>query len=132
MVMKIDVEGYEWDVFSSIDVDTLGLFSQIVVEFHWFDHLYKDDIDDIYYDMKRSLEKLAGIFAPVHIHANNYCDMVIIGGVPVPPVLEVTYVRREKFQTQKSIRTFPASLDLPNDPSRPDLHLGAFRFSYEV
>jgi hypothetical protein len=125
IVLKMDVEGVEWDVFSTMKTGLLDLFSQIVVEFHWLDQL---DDDAFYNKVLRSLRALREEFVPIHVHGNNHCDLVTLGGVPVPQLLEVTYVRRGSIRTAPGTRTFPTALDQPNHADRPDLYLGTFQF----
>jgi hypothetical protein len=126
MILKMDVEGSEWDVFSSIDDDLLVRFSQIVIEIHNFESISDNTL---YSKMEKSLTKLQTYFAPVHIHANNFCDLFIIDGIFVPPVFEITYVARSKLGTRRSSKTFPTPFDQPNNINRPDIQLGSFRFS---
>jgi len=126
IVLKIDIEGGEWGVFSSLPASALQAFSQIAVEFHWL-HLL--DEDERYETARKSLSKLHAHFAPVHVHANNHLGLFVMGGVPVPAVLEVTYVRRDLMATEPSRRTFPTPLDEPNHPGHSELFLGRFQFS---
>jgi hypothetical protein len=125
IVLKIDIEGAEWGVFSSLPEPALRAFSQIVVEFHWL-HLL--DEDERYETARKALSKLHADFAPVHLHANNHLDLFVMGGVPVPGVIEVTYVRRDLVTTEPSRRAFPTPLDEPNNPSRSEIFLGRFQF----
>jgi hypothetical protein len=125
IVLKMDVEGIEWDVFSTVTTDLLRHFSQIVVEFHWLDQLD----DNVFYDkVLRSLRALREEFVPIHVHGNNHYDLVTLGGVPVPQILEVTYVRRGSIRTAPGTQIFPTALDQPNHADRPDLYLGTFQF----
>ena len=34
LIMKIDVEGCEWDIFKEVESEVIGQFAQIIVEFH--------------------------------------------------------------------------------------------------
>lgn len=128
LVLKIDIEGAEWDVFSTILDSTLLRFSQIVVEFHWFD---KAGDNEFFGKAYAALSKLGTHFVPVHVHANNHYDFRVVGGVVVPPLVEVTYIRRGTLQTDPCTRTFPTDLDQPNWTARPDLWLGSFKFPFE-
>jgi hypothetical protein len=125
MVMKMDVEGAEWDAIDAAPVDTLGLFKQIVCEFHgltvlgdtrWFERA------------ERVLGKLASTHMPVHVHGNNYGAFRIVEGIPVPDVLEVSFVRRSSYATEPGSESFPTILDRPNNPGAPDIYLGRFAF----
>lgn len=125
MILKIDIEGDEWKVFSTISPEILKMFDQIVVEYHWFDRIYDDKL---YQTMYKALKNISNLFTPVHVHGNNHYDIKIIGGVPVPQLVEVTYVRSEILKTDKCDRLFPTEIDQPNKPDRPDLYLGSFQF----
>ena len=69
LILKIDIEGAEWDVFVAASEVELGRFSQIICEFHDFDKL----LDWSWRDRaQRFLAKLRAQFDVVHVHANNY------------------------------------------------------------
>lgn len=125
MILKMDVEGAEWDVFDAVSSATLARFDQIVVEFHGLRML---DIDSFRDRAHRVFGKLASQHTPVHIHGNNYGGYAIVEGVPVPDVVEILYCRKGRFDFEPSQEIFPTVLDDPCDPARPDLFLGAFRF----
>lgn len=76
----------------------------------------------------RSLRKLSKYYAPIHVHANNYAGWVLIAGVAVPAVLEVTFVNRGLYGLEKTDEIFPGILDRPCDPTRADMFLGNFRY----
>jgi hypothetical protein len=48
----------------------------------------------------------------------------------IPSVFEVTYANRGMYSIVETDEIFPGPLDTPNDPSRPDMHLGNFRFGW--
>lgn len=91
IVLKMDVEGAEWDVLPSLSDETLACFSQIVIEFHGLDAV---DDDANYQRMRKALLRLLRDFVPVHAHGNNHTDQEIVGGLTISPVMEVTYLRR--------------------------------------
>lgn len=124
-VLKIDVEGDEWQIFEHAAPDTLGKLSQIVCEFHSFDLM----ANDAYFpSMKLALEKLRDVFGVVHVHANNSVPWLQLGGVPFPSVLEVTYANLDHFSLVPSDELFPTMIDQPNYPGAPDYYLGSFRW----
>jgi hypothetical protein len=125
-ILKIDIEGDEWEIFDETPVETLECFSQIICEFHWFHRCYEDEWNE---RALRVLRKLRSRFAVVHIHANNFSPIRSLGNVPFPDVLEVTYANLSLYPTQPSTVRFPTDLDAPNDPSTPDIILGEFRFA---
>jgi len=67
-VLKMDVEGAEWDSLDSTPQDILIQFDQIIIELHGI-RILKD------LDIKiRVLQKLNENFYLHHIHGNNYAD----------------------------------------------------------
>lgn len=125
MILKIDIDGCEWDVLSTISEDTLMKFSQILAEFHSLQELS----DRAFFEKAMAtLRKLRSSFVPVHVHANNYRDLCIVGGVAIPTALEVTLIRKDLATFSACKRLFPTELDQPNNPGCADLYLGSFRF----
>ena len=57
-----------------------------------------------------------------------YAGFSNIANVIVPNVLEITFANRSLYSFSETDEVFPGPLDVPNDPSRPDMHLGTFRF----
>jgi hypothetical protein len=125
MLLKIDIEADEWAVFDRTPPEILSRFSQIVGEFHYFEGLSDIRCRRLF---TRVLTKLADIFAVVHVHANNCAASSNVAGVVFPNVLEITFANRGIYSFFETDEVFPGPLDAPNDPSRPDLHLGTFRF----
>ena len=126
LLLKIDIEDAEWDVFSLIEAQTLRRFRQIAVEFH---NLHTLSNNERATKMIRALSSLAVDHRPVHVHANNNGEWAILGSIPIPTVLELTFVRRDAdkhFVTNSD--TFPGRLDMPNRTDRPDMPLGLFRY----
>lgn len=108
MVLKMDIEGYEWAVFANADADTLKQFDQITVEFH--DLLCVDEVNI----HLQAFRQLGESFAAIHIHPNT-CSMVYYcGDLMMPSTLELTFVRRDLFEIAPSTAIFPTLLDRPN------------------
>jgi len=123
LVLKMDIEGAEWPVLDEVSSDTLSCFSQIVVELHGLiDVLTPEGHARIV----AALGKLAETHQPIHVHGNCYEVPVWIGGLVLPQVLEVSYVRRADHEGRFVPRdeVFPTVLDRPNLPSMPDVFLG--------
>jgi SAM-dependent methyltransferase len=125
ILMKLDIECEEWAVFDATPSEMLSRFSQIVGEFHYF-----QAFTDPYWRhlFARVLQKLSNHYAVVHVHANNYGGFSNIANVVVPNVLEITFANRAIYSFSETDEIFPGPLDEPNDPSRPDMFLGSFRF----
>lgn len=119
MILKMDVEGAEWDVFSTVPADVLEQFDQITLEMHWFFNLNNRD------KILKSLEALNTYHQLVHVHGNCGSFSVPVGeGYNMPDILEATYVNKNRRQFQKSERFFPTELDRRNDSCYPEIILG--------
>ena len=125
LILKIDVEGAEWDVFDALDVYTLSLFDQIIIEFHGLRLLFLDDFRN---RARRVFQKLNHSHTAAHVHANNYGGMHIVEGIAIPDVVELLYCKRTRFDFLTSSEIFPTALDEPCKSDEPDLFLGPFRF----
>jgi hypothetical protein len=109
IVMKIDVEGAEWDTLPALAPQTLQQIDQLAVEFHGVNRQQ-------YVDVLRHLKRT---FVVAHLHFNNYsCGS---GAAPFPStVFEVLLVNRRLAQTTGTAPARPHPLDAPNNPQTPD------------
>ena len=123
-LFKFDIEGGEYDVFETIKPADLQSFDVICCELHDFSKL----ADPAFFaKVERLLKCLHQHHAPVHLHANNYCGFVMVEGIPVPEVLELSYLRRDLDSFNGyALDPIPGPLDRPNHPFRPDLCLNPF------
>ncbi|MCJ2140348.1 FkbM family methyltransferase [Methylobacterium sp. E-066] len=124
MLLKCDIEGYEWEVFANLDVSFIRLFRQIVIEVHAFQELRRSDFAEI---ARQAISNLTAYHKVVHVHANNYGPWAVLGGVPLPTVLEFTLVHCDRGVMKPSYEHFPTKLDMPNNPKICDFPLGDFR-----
>lgn len=119
MILKMDVEGAEYGFILNTDVELLNRFDQIVMEIHNLHQLTKDDA------IEKALKKLSLIFGTVHIHANNYGDVVYVDDVPYPDTVEITLLNRKRYELKESKEVcLPISLDMPCRPFDDEIVLG--------
>jgi hypothetical protein len=124
-ILKIDIEGAEWDVLGAATSAELTRFSQIVSEFHGFENAADPDWRE---KARRVLAKLRSIFDIVHVHANNYGSLNIIANVAIPSTFELTLANRAIYECDETDEVFPTALDQPNWAGRPDIFLGSMRY----
>lgn len=138
-LLKIDIEGDEWDALLEFDKKTLKKFSQILIEFHivhvqpreglspYFQKFYQENLNKInedlfgtYYEI---IKKLNEQFYAFHVHANNSLSLIKVGGYSLPPLLEVSFIRKDLVDdVQETITNFPVEgLDFPNKTDRQDI-----------
>jgi hypothetical protein len=117
-ILKMDIEGSEWEVLAS--TVSLGAFKQIVIEFHGLQQLVNLDY---FVRTASALQKIHTTHAPVHLHANNYVPVAIIGNSLVPDVIEVTYLNRSNYKTVMYEPLPGAEFDNPNCSLIPEIAL---------
>jgi hypothetical protein len=115
LIMKMDIEGSEWDTLKEFPKKDLQKFKQIAIEYH---DLNAEHDHDKYVLAQTNLKNNG--FVPVHIHGNNYQGMYTVGDLTIPNVLEVTYLRVSQADRCVADQVF-RSLDAPNNPSAHEL-----------
>jgi len=121
LILKMDVEGAEWDFLETADSKILKQFDQIVFELHEIVQTKRED------KIIKLLKKLNKTHQLIHLHGNNSGYIVKIEDTYFPNVLEATYVSKEKYETiDDNELILPINLDAPNDIGRPDIILGAW------
>ena len=121
-ILKMDVEGFEWQVFATAERRTLANFNQIVIEVHWLEQLIKEP------HVEQSLKNLNEDFALFHVHSNNCTNIYIVDGFAVPSVLELSYVRKSLVSLSPSQTIYPTPLDKGNRSDVPDHPLFFYPF----
>ncbi|TXN65092.1 FkbM family methyltransferase, partial [Methylobacterium sp. WL6] len=126
MILKCDIEGSEWEMLEHMNVENLACFKQIVIELHFFD---KIDDANFYETVYKAVSNLTEVHKVIHVHANNFGAYNIVGGVPVPSVIELTLFREEEGRIMvPSGELFPNYLDMPCNKDEADYYLGTFTF----
>jgi hypothetical protein len=130
LVVKIDVEGAEWDSLLSVPDRTLRQIDQLVVEFHWVRpegrairrvrHLLRLGWGNEEKYL-RVVQRLKQFYEVAHFHFNNYsCSTEL---APFPTIAyEVLFVSR-RLAVVDPARQAPGGLhplDAPNDPLKPE------------
>ena len=114
LVLKMDVEGFEYDAFDTLPAYILTRFSQILFEAH---ALHSLDNPEFRAKFVRVFSKLNRYFTLFHVHANNFDGentYTFLGGVPVANLIELSFVRSDLVARRKSTTLYPTPLDYPN------------------
>jgi hypothetical protein len=125
LIMKMDIEGCEWDVLEETSSDVISQFSQIVIELH---DLTQAVFTQKHLSIVNVLQKINQTHQSIHVHANGTSVPLWIGKCVLPTLLEVTYIRRADVNGQltKNTRQFPTKIDQPTFENMPDIYLGSF------
>jgi hypothetical protein len=105
--LKMDIEGGEYTWLSSLNHETLLKFKQIVIEFHG---IVDNDWGANVADKIKCFEKLSESHFIIHAHGNNNAGISQVEynngcEVLLPQVIELTYVRKNYFDTVPFLNT---------------------------
>lgn len=118
LIMKMDIEGAEWEELRNTPSALLSRFSQITLELHDVCKLEnRDKILD-------ALQKLNMTHQAVWVHGNNSNWAEEANGIIMPNLLEATFISRKNYLFESGKCIFPMPLDLPNLNGRWDFDLG--------
>ena len=118
LILKMDVEGAEWDVINNTSSDILNKFSQMAFEFH---DIEKSDKED---EIIMALSKLSETHFPVWVHGNNHSPAIATDDVVLPIAFEILYLNKKDYKYKEDSVIFPWSLDAANTVVFEDFALG--------
>ena len=128
-LLKIDIEGAEYEALSETSSEVFAKFDQLVIELHDIDG------DKLCSDLFiKLIEKIRNNFFLIHIHGNNNTGYVATSGISLPQTLELTFLSKKFNVTQvPGSAVFPRSMDYPCT-SGDELIIGTFKFpdSYQT
>ncbi|MDB5805007.1 MAG: hypothetical protein JWN73_2329 [Betaproteobacteria bacterium] len=120
LLLQMDIEGSEYGVILDTPVEVLRRFRIMAIEFHHMHALVgKFGFDLIHLTFKKLLKE----FDVVHLHPNNCAMPVRLGPYAIPPVLEVTLLRRDRIASRAPASLFPHPLDRSSYAHRGDYAL---------
>jgi hypothetical protein len=112
LIGQIDIEGGEYNLIIDTPLDTLKKFKILVIEFHYLSKINSKILYKYFFD---SFTKILNIFEICHIHINNAESQVKIKGIKIPPLLEITFLRKDFYdQNQFENVIIPHKLDQNN------------------
>lgn len=122
MLLKMDVEGAEWDVLGNSDSNILNKFSQIVLELH---DMNKKENHEI---IVKALKNLNKTHALINMHGNNWQGYEIGDGFSMPDALEVTYLNKMEYGhlLQPCVAFLPTDVDEKNTDKYSEIILGVW------
>ena len=114
MILKFDIESYEWEVFQNLSINVLNQFKYIVGEFHFFSNKKYD-----YFNILKKLKITHSIF---HLHCNNCGRIIRLGRYKICNLLEISFIKKTGYTFYKSNNIFPIkALDYKNCRKRREI-----------
>lgn len=120
LILQMDIEGAEYRVLLETSDELLSQFRIIVIEFHNLHRLFEMSGFDL---INLTFSKLLKQFNIVHIHPNNCREPVEHFGFLVPPVMEFTFLRKDRSASSCPASVAPNALDAPNVEGLPNYEL---------
>ncbi|WP_201295779.1 FkbM family methyltransferase [Cyanobium sp. Copco_Reservoir_LC18] len=111
LLLQIDIEGHEYEVFLSTSNSLMTRFRIIVAEFHYLDLLWSDPFFNL---ASRAFEKILQNHSCVHIHPNNFHGTIRKAGITIPKTMEFTFLRNDRISRKSYQTIFPNPLDCDN------------------
>ncbi len=122
LILQMDIEGAEYRNLLHATEDNLSSFRIIVLELHALHLLSKVQfLKGVFFP---TLNKILKSFKCVHAHPNNCCGIQRFNeDLTVPKVLELTFLRNDRFKSTAVTVQLPHPLDAINVKSKPPLHI---------
>ena len=115
MILKMDIESYEWNVFQYLPFKNLRQFKYIVGEFH-FSNSRKIQY---YYNILKKLLETHQIF---HIHCNNCGRIIKLNGYAICNLLEISFILKEGYTFADDENIYPIEgIDYKNCIKKKDI-----------
>lgn len=115
-ILQMDIEGAEYRVILDTSDTVLQSFRIMLIEFHGLDRLFCGFSSPL---IQATFRKLLRTHDIVHIHPNNAARPRKRGQIVIPPVMEFTFLRRDRTIPDPDRRMqFPHPLDRDNVPDR--------------
>ena len=117
LLLQMDIEGFEYSVLPATPRALLDRFRIIAIELH--------EIDRMLLGSRRSelasfMDLLCENHVICHLHPNTVTPPVTILGRQIPPVLELTLIRKDRIKAKPlSPAPYPHPLDAPNSHDLP-------------
>ena len=120
-ILKIDIEGDEWDVLEKNKIKELSIFDQVLIEFH---DLANSVNNKKRYDQHiKVLTELKVDFNLIHSHINNSSFYFEFKGIVVPNVLELSYLNKKHVIREVKIEKI--TQDFTSQPDWIDINYGS-------
>ena len=111
LLLQMDIEGGEYDVITLTDSDFFKKFRIMVIEFHDLDQLFTSSG---FRSISSVFDKLLKNFMIVHVHPNNRVKEFKYKSYTIPPLIEFTFLRKDRIKEYQHTQKFPHPLDMDN------------------
>ena len=123
-ILKIDIEGSEFDSLLNISDDILKKVRILVVEFHSLRDLRNKSFYRIFDNV---ISRLLHFFYIVHLHPNNAGKIIEINNYEFPDLLEITFYKKNRVSKKRKFKnSYPLDIDQKNIKEKKDIYLPSY------
>jgi len=125
MILKMDVEGFEWDVINGLSDDILKRFKYITLELH-----LDNNPPDFHYNV---IKKLSKFHQAIFIRFNNAGNLIQFGNNKICSLIEITYMIKEGNEFIRDNSIYPIKEFYFKNVDGPDVDfdLNIFKLFYQ-
>lgn len=121
IILKVDIEGDEYENLINIEDKKLQQVRILILELHDLRNLRSDLFCRLF---DKIIKKLNNIFYICHLHPNNSGKVKKIGNFLVPDMLEVTLINKNRIKIiPKNLAELPHSLDQKIDIKKKEIFI---------
>ena len=120
LLLQMDIERAEYEVFHSLSEKTINRFRIMVIEFHDLDEIWNYPFFKV---MSRVFKKILQTHHCVHIHPNNITIKKKLNRIETVQTMEFTFYKKERINKVRYQTSFPHKLDRDNSPKEPTVVL---------
>lgn len=117
LILKMDIEGAEWEILNDLGSDIICNFKQMVFELHNLTDISTQNL------IMEVLKKINKTHQVSWIHGNNFGIAEFDSGYLMPESMEVLWVRKDTYEILDVPHSLPFEMDMPNDPMKVDFDL---------
>ena len=124
IMLKLDIEGGEYQVLSEISQENMNKIRILIIEFHNLRDLRSAFFLSFFENL---IEKLESYFYVCHVHINNTSNIKKIGKLKIPDMLEVTLIKKNRVKNfRKVFSKLPHDLDSKTDINRKEIFIDKY------
>ena len=104
MILKMDIEHWEWESINALKEDTLNRFNYIAIEYHFHDEKEENN-QNLYYNV---LKKISNTHQAFYVRCNgDRSKRINFGNNRICHILEVSYIIKKDNQFIKDETIYP-------------------------
>ena len=124
IMLKLDIEGNEYQVLQEISKENMNKIQILIIEFHNLRDLRGTFFLNFFENL---MEKLESYFYVCHVHINNTSKIKKIGKLKIPDMIEVTLIKKNRVKNfKKEFSKLPHDLDSKTDLNKKEIFIDKY------